>query len=153
MRSGRARASARHRVDPEAWWAALRAAVSEAGGNDDVAAIAEGGQQHGMVWLDEDGPSYAPPCCGTTPAPRSAAADLGEGRLVTATAGAAAWAEAVGSVPVASFTVAGLRCRRPHAPATSLGAPFPPRLGSPVPFASARGQAPMGLSVDPGHPF
>ena len=42
-------------VDPAAWWAALQAAIAEAGGLDDVAAISIGGQQHGMVVLDAAG--------------------------------------------------------------------------------------------------
>ncbi|MHB1290228.1 MAG: xylulose kinase, partial [Georgenia sp.] len=32
-------------VDPAAWWDALQAAVAQAGGLDDVAALAVGGQQ------------------------------------------------------------------------------------------------------------
>ena len=47
-------------VDPDAWWAALQAAVAAAGGLDDVAAVAVGGQQHGMVCLDEDGEVVRP---------------------------------------------------------------------------------------------
>ncbi len=39
-------------VDPAAWWDALQAALADAGGLDDVEAIAVAGQQHGMVCLD-----------------------------------------------------------------------------------------------------
>ena len=34
-------------VDPAAWWSALQEALALAGGLDDVAAVAVGGQQHG----------------------------------------------------------------------------------------------------------
>ena len=40
-------------VDPQLWWAALQAAITAAGGLDDVEAISVGAQQHGMVCLDE----------------------------------------------------------------------------------------------------
>ena len=36
------------------------AAVADAGGLDDVAAISVAGQQHGMVVLDADGPRHPP---------------------------------------------------------------------------------------------
>ena len=55
VRSGRAPHPDGTEVDPRPWWAALQAAIAEAGGLDDVAAVAVGGQQHGMVCLDEDG--------------------------------------------------------------------------------------------------
>ncbi|BDR53249.1 hypothetical protein KIM372_11560 [Bombiscardovia nodaiensis] len=42
-------------VDPEAWWQAFLQAAQQAGGLRDVAAIAVGGQQHGMVLLDAQG--------------------------------------------------------------------------------------------------
>ena len=61
--------------------------------------------------------SCAPRCCGTTPARPGAAADLitelGDGDDA---AGRLAWAEAVGSVPVASFTVTKLRWLADHEP-------------------------------------
>ncbi|MCH9275791.1 FGGY family carbohydrate kinase [Bifidobacterium amazonense] len=41
--------------DPNAWWDAFREAAAQAGGLDDVAALAVGGQQHGMVLLDRQG--------------------------------------------------------------------------------------------------
>ena len=53
VREGRAPHPDGTEVDPAAWWDALRQAVAEAGGLDDVAAVAVGGQQHGMVCLDE----------------------------------------------------------------------------------------------------
>ncbi len=56
VRTGRGVPPGRHvQVDPAHWWDALQAAIADAGGLDDVAAIAVGGQQHGMVVLDADG--------------------------------------------------------------------------------------------------
>ena len=90
---------------------AADAAIDAAGGLDDVAAIAVGGQQHGMVCLDEDGRSSGRRCCGTTPgrpapppswSPSSAARRLGPTRS--------------GCVPVASFTVTKLRWLAEHEP-------------------------------------
>lgn len=42
-------------VNPDAWWDAFQEAAAQAGGLDDVSAIAVGGQQHGMVLLDARG--------------------------------------------------------------------------------------------------
>lgn len=42
-------------VNPEAWWNAFLQAAEQAGGLDDVSALAVGGQQHGMVLLDKQG--------------------------------------------------------------------------------------------------
>ncbi|MGC5617131.1 FGGY family carbohydrate kinase [Georgenia sp. Z1491] len=55
VREGRAPHPDGTAVDPNAWWDALLAAVEDAGGLDDVAAISVGAQQHGMVCLDERG--------------------------------------------------------------------------------------------------
>src|SRR5665647_729946 len=55
VRSGRAAHPEGTEVDPERWWDALRSAVADAGGLADVAALAVGGQQHGMVALDANG--------------------------------------------------------------------------------------------------
>ena len=60
VRSGRAPHPDGTEVDPAAWWDALLAAIADAGGLDDVAAISIGGQQHGMVVLDADGPRHPP---------------------------------------------------------------------------------------------
>ncbi len=40
---------------PQDWARAFDVAAAAAGGLDDVAALAVGGQQHGMVCLDEGG--------------------------------------------------------------------------------------------------
>jgi len=55
VREGRAAHPAGTEVHPDSWWAALQEAIAAAGGLDDVAAISIGGQQHGMVALDQRG--------------------------------------------------------------------------------------------------
>ena len=95
-------------VDPEIWWAALRAAAGDR--LDRVAALAVGGQQHGMVVLDEAGAVVRPALLWNDTRSAGAAADL------VAEVDAATWAEAVGSVPVASFTVTKLRWFATHEP-------------------------------------
>lgn len=42
-------------MNPDAWWQAFQEAAEQAGRLDDVAALAVGGQQHGMVLLDDHG--------------------------------------------------------------------------------------------------
>lgn len=103
-----ARASAPHPVttpprseqDPAAWWAAFERCWEEVG-SPQVAAISVAGQQHGMVALDEQ-------CQVIRPAKlwndTESAPDAGW-LLKQLDDGAAGWADAVGSVPVASFTV------------------------------------------------
>ena len=60
LRQGRASHPEGSEVDPAAWWSALQVAIDEAGGLEDVAAIAVGAQQHGMVCLDEKGAVVRP---------------------------------------------------------------------------------------------
>ena len=60
IRSGTASHPEGTEVHPDAWWDALQEAIAAAGGLDDVAAIAVGGQQHGMVCLDESGAVVRP---------------------------------------------------------------------------------------------
>ena len=55
VREGRAAHPDGTEVDPAAWWSALDRAIADAGGLDDVEAVSVGGQQHGMVCLDEHG--------------------------------------------------------------------------------------------------
>ncbi|WP_441247666.1 xylulokinase [Kitasatospora sp. McL0602] len=111
VRQGSAPHPAGTEVDPEAWWDALGAAVSAAGGLGDVSAVSVAAQQHGMVCLDEDGRVVRPALLwnDTRSAPSA--------RHLVAELGAQAWAEAVGSVPVASFTVTKLRWLAEHEPA------------------------------------
>ena len=42
-------------TDPRAWWTGLRTALAETGRADEIGAISIGGQQHGLVVLDQDG--------------------------------------------------------------------------------------------------
>jgi xylulokinase len=118
VREGRATHPAGTEVDPEAWWDALQAAIAGAGGLDDVAAVSVGGQQHGMVCLDADGEVVRPALLWNDTRSGQAARDLVD------ELGAAGWAEATGSVPVASFTVTKLRWLADHEPenAARIGA-------------------------------
>ena len=104
-------------VHPDQWWRALGEAIEAAGGLDDVAALSVGGQQHGMVVLDADGRVIRPALLWndtrSAAAARDLIAELGEGDEA---AGRAAWADAVGSVPVASLTITKLRWLADHEP-------------------------------------
>jgi xylulokinase len=111
VRSGRAVHPDGTEIDPEHWWTAFTAAAAQAGGLEDVAAIAVGGQQHGMVCLDSDGAVVRPALLWNDTRSAAAAADL-----IAELGGAQAWADAVGSVPVASFTVTKLRWLAEHEP-------------------------------------
>ncbi|MGY1706404.1 xylulokinase [Geodermatophilus sp. SYSU D00697] len=115
VREGRAPHPDGTEVDPAAWRAALRTAIDEAGGLGDVAAVAVGGQQHGMVCLDEDGAVVRPALLWNDTRSAGAAADL-VAELGGPEAGGRAWADAVGLVPVASFTVTKLRWLAQHEP-------------------------------------
>ena len=108
VRQGRASHPDGTEVHPDAWWSALRQAIDEAGGLDDVAAAAVAGQQHGMVVLDDNGEVVRPALLWNDTRSAGAAAelidDLGGGEQ-----GRRAWVDAVGIVPVASFTLTKLR--------------------------------------------
>lgn len=110
VRTGAARHPDGTEVDPAAWWTAFTEAVDAAGGLDGVEALAVGGQQHGMVCLDADGEVIRPALLWNDTRSAQAARDLidelGDG---DADAGRRAWVEAVGSSPVASFTLTKLR--------------------------------------------
>jgi xylulokinase len=110
VRSGQASHPEGTEVHPDAWWAALNQAIAAAGGLADVAAVAVGAQQHGMVCLDADGGVVRPALLWNDTRSAGAAADL------VAELGASAWAQATGSVPVASFTVTKLRWLAEHEP-------------------------------------
>ncbi|WFE32708.1 xylulokinase [Micromonospora sp. WMMD975] len=104
VRQGRAAHPDGTEVHPDAWWTALRQAIEEAGGLDDVAAASVAGQQHGMVVLDENGAVVRPALLWNDTRSAGAAADL-----IAELGGGDRWAEAVGIVPVASFTLTKLR--------------------------------------------
>lgn len=110
VRTGRAQHPEGTEVDPEEWWRALQAALTDAGGLDDVAAISVGGQQHGMVALDTEGRVIRPALLWNDTRSAQAAADL------TAEVGAAEFARRTGTVPVASFTLTKLRWLADHEP-------------------------------------
>jgi xylulokinase len=116
VRHGRAPHPDGTEVDPQVWWDALLVAVADAGGLDDVEAVAVAGQQHGMVCLDEDGGVVRPALLWNDTRSAGAAADLVAELGGTPDQGRAAWVEAVGSVPVASFTVTKLRWLAEHEP-------------------------------------
>ena len=103
VREGRAEHPAGTEVDPRLWWRALRLAVERAGGLDDVDAVSVAAQQHGMVCLDDAGDVVRPALLWNDT--RSAAAAV---QLVDELS-PEMWAQAVGSVPTAVFTVAKLR--------------------------------------------
>ncbi|TGD87955.1 xylulose kinase [Mycolicibacterium sp. CH28] len=97
-------------VDPDHWWNALQQSISAAGGFDDVAAVSVGGQQHGMVCLDQGGGVVRPALLWNDTRSGAAAAEL------VAELGAARWAGEIGVVPVAAITVSKLRWLADHEP-------------------------------------
>jgi xylulokinase len=111
LRSGHATHPEGTEVHPDAWWEALQEAIAAAGGLDDVEAVAVGGQQHGMVCLDESGSVVRPALLWNDTRSAQAALDL-----TAELGGPGAWVDAVGLVPVASFTVTKLRWLRDHEP-------------------------------------
>lgn len=110
VRTGRASHPDGTEVPPAAWWDALLAAIADAGGLDDVAAISVGGQQHGMVVLDADGRAIRDALLWNDTRSAKAARDL------IAEFGADELARRTGSVPVASFTATKLRWLRDAEP-------------------------------------
>jgi xylulokinase len=110
VREGRAPHPVGTEVDPEAWWTGLQAAIAQAGGLEDVAAWAIGGQQHGMVVLDEGGRVIRPALLWNDTRSAQAAADL------IAEFGPDQLAQRTGLVPVASFTITKLRWLRDNEP-------------------------------------
>jgi len=104
IREGRASHPDGTEVDPQKWWDALNLAIGEAGGLDDVAAISVGGQQHGMVALDEKGEVIRPALLWNDTRSAGTASDLN-----AEVGGNQAIADATGSVLVASFTASKVR--------------------------------------------
>ncbi|MEY3734757.1 MAG: hypothetical protein RL347_2116, partial [Actinomycetota bacterium] len=89
-------------VHPDHWWSALEQASD--GLLDGVSAMGVAAQQHGMVALDDDGAVVRPALLWNDTRSAQDAADL-----VAEWGGPQAWADAVGSVPVASFTISKVR--------------------------------------------
>ncbi|ACL40144.1 xylulokinase [Pseudarthrobacter chlorophenolicus A6] len=117
VRQGRAPHPEGTEVHPDVWWDALQDAIAQAGGLDDVAAVSVAGQQHGMVCLDADGAVVRPALLWNDTRSAGAAAQLidkaGNG---DAAAGARFWAQATGTVPVASLTLTKLHWLRDNEP-------------------------------------
>lgn len=94
-------------VHPDAWWSAWQEAT--AGGLlDGILALAVGGQQHGMVLLDEDDRVVRPALLWNDTRSASSADDLVD------ELGAREWARRTGVVPVAAITAAKLRWVADH---------------------------------------
>ena len=105
--------------DPRVWWqrlceafaqASQRSQAAGAGGLSGVVAVAVAGQQHGFVTLDSAGEPVRPAKLWNDTTSADVAARLVE------SLGAAGWAEACGSVPVASFTITKLAAMVQHEP-------------------------------------
>ena len=88
----------RSEQDPAVWWDAFQRAYAEAG-RPQVAAVAVAAQQHGLVVLDSRDQVVRPAKLwnDTESAP--------DAEWLVTRLGPGAWAEACGSVPVASFTI------------------------------------------------
>ena len=109
VRTGRASHPDGTEVDPRHWWQAWLEA-SGGGLLDGVSALAVGGQQHGMVLLDEHGEVVRDALLWNDTRSARAADDLVD------ELGAQAWADATGLVPVAATTVSKLRWMRDSEP-------------------------------------
>jgi xylulokinase len=104
LREGRASHPDGTEVNPALWVTALDSAIKGAGGLDDVQAISIGGQQHGMVALDEEGAVIRDALLWNDTRSASAADALN-----SEIGGPTEMAKQVGSVLVASFTATKLR--------------------------------------------
>jgi xylulokinase len=109
LREGRAPHPDATQVDPAEWWNAWSHASD--GLLDGVSALSVAGQQHGMVLLDGSGAVVHPAVLWNDTSSADATT-----ALVSELGGPEAWAAAVGSVPVPSFTVTKLRWVRGAAP-------------------------------------
>ena len=123
-------------VNPNAWWDAFLEAAKQAGGLNDVSALAVGGQQHGMVTLDQSGRVVRDALLwnDTRSAPQADAfiRQFGEAPASDTEAGSGfatgndeqsiqlrgkqRWVKAVGSSPVASYTLTKVAWVAQHEP-------------------------------------
>lgn len=110
VREGRASHPDGTSVDPRHWWDALGTAIADAGGLDDVGAVAIAGQQHGMVALDADGRVVRDALLWNDVRSADAAAQMVD------ELGRESWVARTGLVPVASFTGTKLRWLRDAEP-------------------------------------
>jgi xylulokinase len=104
LRSGHAAHPPGTEVSAQAWADAYAEATRDPALLDGVEALAVGGQQHGMVTLDSDGALVRDALLWNDNRSGPDAADL-----IAELGGPQAWADQVGSVPPASFTVTKLR--------------------------------------------
>lgn len=104
VRSSRATHPNGTEVTAESWWDAYQEATADPGLLDGVAALSVGGQQHGMVTLDDDGQLVRDAVLWNDNRSAPDAADL-----IRELGGAQAWADVTGSVPVASMTISKIR--------------------------------------------
>jgi xylulokinase len=100
-------------LDPQAWLLSLGEAAT-GGVLEGVQAIGISGQQHGLLALDAGGVTVRPALLRGDKRAQVQAADL-----IEELGGAGAWADAVGSVPQASYPVAKLRWLAQHEPAAA----------------------------------
>ena len=111
VRQGRASHPDGTEVDPVHWLNGLNAAISDAGGIEDISAISIAGQQHGMVALDSDGDVVRNALLWNDVRSADAAESLNR-----EAGGDVEIAIKVGSKLVASFTAAKLRWLADHEP-------------------------------------
>lgn len=104
VRTGRAAHPDGTEVSAESWWDAFCEAAADPELLDGVRALAVGGQQHGMVTLDDRDELVRDALLWNDNRSAPDALDL-----IEELGGTAAWARLVGSVPVASMTVTKLR--------------------------------------------
>lgn len=104
LRAGRAAHPPGTEVSAQAWHDAYTEATRDPAVLEGVEALAVGGQQHGMVTLDDEGALVRDAVLWNDNRSAPDAADL-----VAELGGPKVWADQVGSVPLASFTVAKLR--------------------------------------------
>ena len=104
IREGKAAHPDGTEVNPSAWWSALNQAIEKAGGLSDVSAISVAAQQHGFIALDEKGAVIRDALLWNDLRSAKAAKDLNK-----EFGGDNETAKAIGSILVASFTVAKAR--------------------------------------------
>lgn len=129
VRFGQAKHPQGTSVHPDSWWKAFLEASKQAGGLDDVSALAVGGQQHGMVLLDNQGrvirdallwndTRSAPNADGLIrqlglPSKTTDESGLSDDVVLR---GKQRWVNAVGSSPVASLTITKIAWVAEHEP-------------------------------------
>ncbi len=111
VRSGRAAHPDGTEVSAAAWLSAYQEATADPALLDGVEAVSVGGQQHGMVTLDDHDELVRDALLWNDNRSAQDALDL-----IAELGGPQAWADAVGSVPVASFTVSKIRWLARHEP-------------------------------------